>query len=344
MKLELAIVVSCSKESCEVRYLDGEHSQTVVYSEAIKLFHIPVEPQALVAVDIDTSRPRLVYRWFVTEIDCPINESPLHISNDLRVELNQGDQVYTANSVVVAKYVDGKPLTTTEIQRISYPLIRSMYQDLDLLFEVGAKQVVRRGYDQIADRYTRWIQTVSVEIYYRYLDDLITRCPKGSKLLDLGCGSGQPFTEHLASHFEVTGVDISQAQIIRAKQNIPNATFIQADMTQLELPPDTFDVIVALGSIIHIPRDEHKAMLRRIHQWLRPGGLVLLHLGVRDMEIGYEGDWLGTLMYWSSYDTRTNKSLIQKAGFQLILAQEETQIEDGEPNTFLWALAQKPTS
>jgi cyclopropane fatty-acyl-phospholipid synthase-like methyltransferase len=113
-------------------------------------------------------------------------------------------------------------------------------------------------------------------------------------------------------------------------------------MTKLAWAAASFDVIVALGSIIHVPRDQHPALFQAIYDWLRPGGVALLMLGSHDMPMGYEADWLGVLMYWSSYDAATYQRLIADSGFTIISAQTETQIEDGDEVTFLWVLAEKP--
>jgi ubiquinone/menaquinone biosynthesis C-methylase UbiE len=51
----------------------------------------------------------------------------------------------------------------------------------------------------------------------------------------------------------MTGVDISAAQLALARQHVPNATLIQADMMALAFPPASFDAIVALYSLIHLP-------------------------------------------------------------------------------------------
>ena len=41
--------------------------------------------------------------------------------------------------------------------------------------------------------------------------------PHGSRILDVGCGNGLPATRELALSHEVTGVDISEQQIARAR-------------------------------------------------------------------------------------------------------------------------------
>ncbi len=55
-------------------------------------------------------------------------------------------------------------------------------------------------------------------------------------------------------------------------------------------------------------------------------------------------DWqgFGVPMYWSNFDSGTNCSLIESAGFRIISAQKETEDEGGYSITFLWVVAQKP--
>jgi len=46
-------------------------------------------------------------------------------------------------------------------------------------------------------------------------------------------------------------------------------------------------------------------------------------------------------MYFSHYDTGTNKRLVEKTGLRIVSAREETADEDGIPTTFLWVVARK---
>ena len=107
----------------------------------------------------------------------------------------------------------------------------------------------------------------------------------------------------------------------------------------LAFPPASFDAIVALYSLIHLPRKEQAALLERFAIWLRPGGWFLGNLGVSNDPGSIEPDWPGAPMYWSSYDAQTNIALFNNVG----LTSAETAIlidnEDGEPVSFLWMLA-----
>jgi SAM-dependent methyltransferase len=144
----------------------------------------------------------------------------------------------------------------------------------------------------------------------------------------------------LAQHFAVTGVDLSARQTELARQNVPNATFLQADMTALTLPPASFDAVVAIYSIIHVPRDEQPKLFSDICGWLKPGGLFVAVLGTADVAEDVIPDWMGAPMYWSHFDSATNQHLVEGAGLRIVQAREETSPVDNAP--FLWMVAQKP--
>ncbi len=204
------------------------------------------------------------------------------------------------------------------------------------------KRVVADGYDRIADRYLAWSALRPSAARLRALelaDDLI---PAGGDVLELGCGAGVPMTATLAVGRSLTGVDISAEQIRRARQNVPEATFIEADLATLERPPASTDAVVAFYSLTHVPRDEHAALFARIRRWLRPGGLFLASLGVEDDPGGIEADWLGVDMYFSHFSARVNRRLLEAAGLLVELADVVTEPEDRHNARFLWVVARAP--
>lgn len=203
------------------------------------------------------------------------------------------------------------------------------------------KRIVRQGYDAIASEYGEWAQQVRQEERERYTKILLQRVPMGARVLELGCGAGVPTTRALAQRFAVTGVDISAGQLAEARQNVPLASLVQADMARLGLAPASFDAVAAFYSLIHVPWTEQPALLGQVAAWLRPGGWLVATMSAQEDEAGYEENWLGAPMYWSSYDAATNRRLVVEAGLHLIQATEETADEFGQPVTFLWVVAQK---
>lgn len=204
------------------------------------------------------------------------------------------------------------------------------------------KEIVAAGYDRIGGWYGEQAGRTRAADRARHEMALIEGLPAGAEVLDLGCGAGVPTTQRLAQHFAVTGVDISERQVARAQRNVPTARFIHEDMTQLDLPPGTFDGVVAFFSIIHVPREQQSELLQAIAAWLRPEGIFVATMGAKGKASVFARDWLGVPMYWSSFDSDTNQRLITETGLGIVSAREAVYEPDGVPGRFLWLVARKP--
>jgi SAM-dependent methyltransferase len=204
------------------------------------------------------------------------------------------------------------------------------------------RRVVADGYDRIADRYLAWSALRPSTARLRALDLADELIPDGADVLELGCGAGLPMTARLAIGRNLTGVDISGEQIRRARRNVPDATFIQADLTALKREPASLDAVVAFYCLTHVPRDEHAALFASIRRWLRPGGLFLASLGVEDDPGSVEADWLGVDMYFSHFSARVNRRLLEAAGLEVEQADVVTEPEDRHDARFLWVVARAP--
>jgi cyclopropane fatty-acyl-phospholipid synthase-like methyltransferase len=170
----------------------------------------------------------------------------------------------------------------------------------------------------------------------------VERIPEGADVLELGCGAGLPMTARLAESRRLTGVDISPEQVERARRNVPNATFIAADMTALDLEAGSFDAVVAFYAFTHVPREELPGLLGRIRDWLRPGGLLIATMGVEDDPGTVEPDWLGVEMYFSHFSARRNRRVVEEAGFQVDEAEVRAEPGDRHGTRFLWVVARAP--
>lgn len=200
------------------------------------------------------------------------------------------------------------------------------------------KALVREGYDRIAESYAAWEEAGGVK--ERYLGRLAELVPDGGRVLDLGCGTGERVTRHLLERYEVVGVDVSPHSIDLARERVPGAQYLCADMAELDLEDGSFAGVTAFFSVIHVPREEQAGVLASIHRWLRPGGHAVVTLGAAEGE--GTGEFLGAEMFWSSWSREQNLALLADAGFEVLSADEETEEEHGEPVTFLWAVLRKP--
>jgi ubiquinone/menaquinone biosynthesis C-methylase UbiE len=350
MNLQLAIASSCTGTGCQVQPLDSDVHIDADYSEAVIDYGITISPGDLVAVDYAFDPPQVVFRWMLARVERVENgqvfagsacggSQALTLAEGLEANIAAGDDVFVAYGKVHDVSRGTRPVNPERLRAAFFPMIEAMVRSLVAWRDTDPKQVVEEGYDRIAERYLDWARTGRAEERARYTSVLLDELPHGARVLDLGCGAGVPTTQELAQRFEVTGVDFSVHQLALARQNVPQAHFIQADITQLDLPPGSFDGVAAFYSLIHVPREEQPRLLQDIASWLHPGGLLVATMGVRSVRADFTVDYMGTPMYWSGFDTETNQRLVEEAGFRIISAQEETATEFDESVTFLWIIA-----
>jgi SAM-dependent methyltransferase len=197
------------------------------------------------------------------------------------------------------------------------------------------KDLVRRGYGALSVRYDEAYKSASK--YQAWTESLNARLESTSRVLDLGCGSGIPVVRDLASAgHHVTGVDFSEVQIRRARERLPQADFVRADITSVDFPAESFDAVVCLYALIHVPLEEQRPLLQRIALWLRPGGWFLCSNGQHEWT-GVDEDWLGSgvAMWWSHTDADTSRDWITASG--LVVEQQELVPEGNGGHVLFWA-------
>lgn len=177
--------------------------------------------------------------------------------------------------------------------------------------------------------------------YRNWIDELTGLLRPGSRVLDIGCGSGVPVARALtAAGHRVTGVDISEVQITRASELVPGAEFVNADVMSLDFAPGSFDAVVSLYALIHLPLDEQPQLLARIAGWLRPGGSFLCTTG-HTAWTGTEDNWLdgGAPMWWSHADATTYRTWLTGAG---LTVDTETFVSEGDSGHTLFRTHRPP--
>jgi SAM-dependent methyltransferase len=178
------------------------------------------------------------------------------------------------------------------------------------------KEIVKKGYDSLSVNYREHFNESHNENYKKWVQTLLDLLPNNPSILELGCGDGIPIAQLISKNCKYFGVDISPVQIENAQKNVRNVIFMVKDMTSLTYPANSFDGIIALYSIIHIPLDEQYGLLQKIFQWLQPNGFFLCTVGAKKWT-GTEDDWIlkDITMYWSHADTVTYSDWFEKIGF-----------------------------
>jgi SAM-dependent methyltransferase len=94
----------------------------------------------------------------------------------------------------------------------------------------------------------------------------------GTRLLDIGCGSGYAARMAASSGATVTGIDITPELLAIARERVPAGEFLQGVMDALPFPDVSFDVAVGFNSFQFA--DDPVTAVREARRVVRPGGLI----------------------------------------------------------------------
>ena len=155
--------------------------------------------------------------------------------------------------------------------------------------------------------------------FERHLKPLerLTGPPNGRPLLDVGCYAGV-FVEIAARHgWDAWGVEPSRWAVEQAQAR--ELHVVQGTLETADLPEATFDVVTMWDVIEHVT--DPLGTLQRVHQLLKPGGLLVVHtididsLFARLM--GSRWPWLME-MHIYYFSRRTLQTMLERCGFQVL--------------------------
>lgn len=139
-------------------------------------------------------------------------------------------------------------------------------------------------YGPYAEIYDRLWGPKLVSMAVPPLEQLLLRhLPEGAKLLDLCCGTGQITQSLGARGFRVTGIDVCEEMLARARANAPSCRFLRHDARRFDLPPVHHGVLSTSGSLNHIASlEDLAAVFANVHRALRPGGTFVFDVLLGD--------------------------------------------------------------
>jgi len=103
---------------------------------------------------------------------------------------------------------------------------------------------------------------------------IFERHGKPKRILDVGCGTGE-ITLRLGELFPkaaLTGIDLEESHLEKARRKVPKATFRKADALALPFEDASFDLAVSRHLVQAVP--DAKKVYSEMHRVLEPGGRI----------------------------------------------------------------------
>jgi SAM-dependent methyltransferase len=158
---------------------------------------------------------------------------------------------------------------------------------------VSEEFLARRG-----DRGTRSM-AIGVKEVRRWAKTL----PRGSSVIDLGCGPGFPITVLLVEEgLQVFGVDAAPSFIAAFQRNLPGTPIVCESVLESRCFDRTFDAVLSIGLMFLLKAEEQHRLIRRLAEILVPGGRLLFTSSAKpavwnDAMTGVESISLGAEAY-----------------------------------------------
>jgi 2-polyprenyl-3-methyl-5-hydroxy-6-metoxy-1,4-benzoquinol methylase len=171
-------------------------------------------------------------------------------------------------------------------------------------------KLVRKGYDaQYFDSFADRVPLYR-DIIARRMAALVRSVTPGGRLLELGCGDGR-LLALLAKDFEVTGIDISEFAIARARQRLPQARLLVGDVAVCA-EDSRYDIVLALNLLEHLP--DPAAVMMRVGEMLSEGGEFVFAVPNRYGPVGKALVALMNRMDETHISTYTRERWLELAG------------------------------
>lgn len=137
------------------------------------------------------------------------------------------------------------------------------------LYEVTMRQEIETTIAFYDEKYAKSTAHLDMQQFYDRFEKYL---PEGASVLDAGCGSGRDSKHFIERGYTVTAFDASETMCKCASkltgQEVRKLTFQEMDYH------DCFDGIWACASLLHVPEDEIKIVLKKMAGALKKGGII----------------------------------------------------------------------
>ncbi|BBD64929.1 type 11 methyltransferase [Nostoc commune NIES-4072] len=149
-----------------------------------------------------------------------------------------------------------------------------------------------------------------------------------SQVLDLCCGSGQTTQFLVKLSQNVTGLDASPKSLQRARENVPQACYLEAFAEKMPFADNLFDVVHTSVALHEMQPEQLRKIISEVYRVLKPGGVFTLidfHAPTNPIF------WPGVSVFLLLFETETAWQLL-KTDLPGLLTQ--TGFNVGEPTLY----------
>ena len=154
-----------------------------------------------------------------------------------------------------------------------------------------------------------------------------TQLPAGARVLDLGCGSGEPIAVELNRlGCRVAGIDASPTLIAAFHRRLSDAPWACEAVEDSRFFGSTFDAILAVGLLFLLPETAQKTLIGKVGDALEPDGHFLFTAPREACE------WVDVLTGRKSVSLGAGgyKRLLHRSGLDVV----ESHVDEGENHYF----------
>ncbi|KTD35678.1 methyltransferase [Legionella moravica] len=178
------------------------------------------------------------------------------------------------------------------------------------------KDHVYQIYDEIIDWFDN-ARTKDLNMEKSYLNLIQKHLPLNSKILDVGCGTGEPLAQFLINAgYILTGIDASKRMIERCKQKFPKGKWLLADMRTLDLN-EQFHAVIAWHSFFHLSHEDQRCTLKLLASYVHQNGLFIFTSGPEYGEVWSDNG--GHDLYHASLSTEEYQQLLIDNNFKILV-------------------------
>ena len=151
------------------------------------------------------------------------------------------------------------------------------------------RQAAIESHDLTADKFVGWYDALKRSRFsnaFAYgrskidalVDELFASLPKGGKVLDVGCGTGEHLQHAIDRGLSASGVEPAPAMLEVARRNVPKAEIHQGVATALPFPDAQFDLVIMVEVLRYLDRADTEKAISEARRVLKPGGQLFVTL------------------------------------------------------------------